>query len=97
MTKEKQMRVLYDKFLRTSGKTKKDFCLLNNVGLHKYKYWERKFMDESKPENGFISILAKPSIDPIIHNRLVLEYPNGVKINTEAIDLALIGDLIGLV
>jgi hypothetical protein len=96
MTKENQMRDLYEKFQKASGKTKKDFCLENNVGFHKYKYWEHKFASQSKPQIGFISIV-KPSIVATLPNRFVLEYPNGVKISTETSDLSLIRQLIGLV
>jgi hypothetical protein len=96
MIKEHQMRILYDKFLKTSGKTKKDFCLENNIGFHKYKYWEHKFASESKPQKGFISIVSKPLIAPTAPDRLVLEYPNGVKISAEASNLSLIGQLIAL-
>lgn len=96
MTKENQMRLLCDKFLKTTGKTKKDFCLENNVGFHKYKYWEHKFAANSKPQIGFISIENKPSTAPNMHNNLVLEYPNGVKISTSSGDLSLIGQLISL-
>jgi hypothetical protein len=97
MTKENQMRDLYDKFLKTSGKTKKDFCLENNVGFHKYKYWEHKFASQSKPQKGFISIVSKPLIVPTMPNHLVLEYPNGVKISAEASNFSLIRQLIGLI
>lgn len=90
------MRNLYDKFLKTTGKTKKDFCLENNVGFHKYKYWEQKFAAESKTQLGFISIENKPATAPNMHTILVLEYPNGVKISTSAGDLSLIGQLIAL-
>jgi hypothetical protein len=90
------MRDLYEKFQKTSGKTKKDFCLENNVGFHKYKYWEHKFASQVKPQNGFLSIV-KPSIVPTSPHRFVLEYPNGVKISTETSQLSLIGQLMGLV
>ena len=95
MTKENQMRLLYDKFLKTTGKTKKDFCLENNVGFHKYKYWEHKFSCQSKPAQAFIQIENKQPALVLHANRLVLEYPNGVKISLDA-DLALIGQLIRL-
>ena len=96
MTKEHQMRVLYDKFLKTAGKTKKGFCIENNVSFPKYKYWERKFAAESKTQIGFISIENKSATAPITNNSLVLEYPNGVKISTTTGDLSLIGQLIAL-
>ncbi|WP_146202342.1 IS66 family insertion sequence element accessory protein TnpA [Dyadobacter jejuensis] len=73
MTKENQMRVLYDKFLKTSGQTKKDFCLENNIGLPKFRYWEHQFTTESKRQKGFISIATKPSTAPIEPIGLVLE------------------------
>ena len=95
MTKENQMRLLYDKFLKTTDKTKKDFCLENNIGFHKYKYWEHKFSCQAKPPVGFISIENKPSKALNTYNHLVLEYPNGVKISLD-VDLALIGQLINL-
>ena len=96
MTNENQMRLLYEKFLRTECKTRKGFCLENNVSFHKYKYWERKFIGQSKPQNGFIKIESKPLLASRPASLIVLEYPNGVKISTQANNLRLIGQLISL-
>ena len=96
MTKEHQMRVLYDKFLKTAGKTKKGFCIENNVSFPKYKYWERKFIGELKPQNGFIKIESNPPLPSLLPSLIVLEYPNGVKISTQSSNLSLIGQLITL-
>ena len=90
------MRILYEKFLKTTGKTKKCFCLENNVSFPKYKYWERRFVAESMSQNGFIPINHNPLINSIPANNLVLEYPNGVKLSTTAGNLSLIGQLIAL-
>ena len=89
------MRLLYEKFLKTEGKTKKGFCQENNVGFPKYKYWERKFMGQSKPAQAFIQIENKQPALSTHPNHLVLEYSNGVKISLD-VDLALIGQLIRL-
>ena len=96
MTNENQMRLLYEKFLRTEGKTRKGFCLENNVSFSKYKYWERKFIGQSKPQNSFIKIESKPLLPSRPPGLVVLEYLNGVKISTQANDLSLIGQLISL-
>ena len=91
------MHELHEEFAKTTDKTKKAFCLANNVGLSTYNYWERKFVDQAKSGIGFISVMIESERVPLIFKDLVLEFPNGVKIGVESHDLSLIGQLIGLV
>lgn len=94
MTKEKQMRDIYESYL-ISGLSPRLFCDAQKINIRTFKYWQRKFELQSSP--SFVSISTKTSkaFDSTLSD-IVLEYPNGVKLKTNA-RLEVIQQLIGLI
>jgi hypothetical protein len=93
MTREDQMKELYEAFLKYKG-SRKAFCALNNINVYTFIYWQGRF--SGKRKNNFLPIENEfPSkYDP--KSSVEIEYPNGVKIKTSA-DLGVLRQLIGLV
>ena len=68
---------------KSSGLTVKDFCLKEQITIHRYYYWSAKLktMKSTEPDNIFPVYIEKPvrpkKADPV---NLEISYPNGVKV-----------------
>ena len=71
-----------------SGLTVKDFCLRDQITVHRYYYWSAKLkaLDSSDPGNIFPVYIEKPvppkKFDPV---SLEISYPNGIKVTVSTL------------
>lgn len=75
---------------RSSGQSKKRYCLDNGINEAKFYYWFRRINQAAAPIIGFIPIEKQSSATEI-----EVVYPNGVKLKVNA-DLSLLSRLIHL-
>lgn len=75
---------------RSSGKSKKGYCLENGINEAKFYYWYSRSKETENPTPGFIPI-QKASIV----REIEVVYPNGVKLKVNG-DLSLLSQLIHL-
>ena len=89
MNKQQQMTELISQW-RASGLTKAAFCREQQISIHQFKYWLKKFPNaevskSSKSEISFFSIENQKSKNiPGKANAkaaIVVDLPNGIKIN----------------
>ena len=96
MDKREEMVLLMKEF-ENSGQSQKDFSASKGIRFHKFNYWFRKLKKEMESEipSSFVRIeTAKP--DKISGEVIELEYPNGVKVKLNTVDLSLVSRLISL-
>lgn len=69
-----------------SGIKQNEFCDENNISVHKFQYWYRRYKEELPSDNGSSFIPIKFEAAPI-HNKIKEEikicYPNGVVIQVQ--------------
>lgn len=75
---------------RSSGKSKKRYCIDNGINEAKFYYWFSRINQAAAPAAGFIPIQKQSSIKEI-----EVVYPNGVKLKVDA-DLSPLSRLIHL-
>jgi transposase-like protein len=92
MKLQEQMYQLVESY-QQSGKSQKEFCSHQGIGLAKLNYWISKYRQQQQPSAGFLKIETVLATEQ--HN-LEICYPNGVKLTTSGADLSLIGQLIRL-
>lgn len=75
---------------RSSGKSKKQYCLENGINEAKFYYWYSRIKEAGSSSPGFIPIQKPSGISEI-----EVVYPNGVKLKVNG-DLLLLSQLIHL-
>ena len=75
---------------RSSGKSKKQYCLEKGINMAKFYYWCSRSSEKESLSGNFIPI-AKSSAT----REIELIYPNGVKLKVNG-DLSLLAQLIRL-
>ncbi len=99
--RQHRMFQLIDEFQR-SGKTRKVFCLEQNIALSKFYYWQRKSQEISENEGPGLFVPVKTG-GRTRHVQspgqyVILQYPNGVSLQVPVnIPVATIGTLIHLI
>lgn len=61
-----------------SDKSQKDFLKENNITIHKFYYWLKKYRELSSP-GGFVPLRLTKNRNSI--TQIEIEYPNGTKIH----------------
>jgi hypothetical protein len=93
MKLQEQMYQLVESYQHT-GKSQKEFCSHQGIGLAKLNYWIRKYrQQQQQPSAGFLKIETSLSSG---QQSLEICYPNGVKLTASGADLLLISQLIRL-
>lgn len=72
---------------KESGLSQNQFCNKENISLHTFKYWYKKYRKEktnpqSKPSQNFIPVQVKALNAPIIEEQqdITIIYPNGIEL-----------------
>jgi hypothetical protein len=92
MSKQESMQRIIERF-RSSGESRRSFCLKEGINYHTLKYWQHKLKSPQEIKSSFIRIEK-----PVENNGLLdleLEFPNGVKVRNFN-NLALVRQLISL-
>jgi hypothetical protein len=75
---------------RSSGKSKKQYCLEKGINEAKFYYWYSRINETESTPRSFIPIEQRLSV-----REIEVFYPNGVKLKVNA-DLSLLAQLIRL-
>ncbi len=92
MSKEASMQAIIERY-RSSGESRRSFCLREGINYHTLKYWQKKLTIPQESKSSFVRI-EKPAETNCLLG-LELEFPNGVKVRNFS-SLTLIGQLISL-
>jgi transposase-like protein len=92
MKLQEQMYQLVESY-QQSGKSQKEFCSQQGIGLAKLNYWISKYRRRQQPLASFIKIETALAAG---QQELEICYPNGVRLKAPGADLSLISQLIHL-
>lgn len=90
MNQQEQMYTLAEQW-RESGLLKSKFCREQDISLHQFNYWLKKFnkiakAEQPKPEVSFFSVAENPSNDTkqsaskSIDRKMRIDLPGGITI-----------------
>ena len=84
--KSTQMYPLIERW-RSSGESKKDFCVQHHINLHTFTYWINKYdksraapSDFTTAPSNFVSLQVNEKTKGNLNTSVEITYPNGIQL-----------------